>query len=647
MAGPWERYGGEQERKPWERYGAGDDTVSAFFSGAADSASFGFGDELQGLVFGKDAREASRQRQEDYRARHGGAFLAGQVGGALASTAATGGLGAAASGARGVATVANLARNVGPMGRIAIGAGAGAAGGAAYGAGDARDGDRLRSAGQGALWGAAGGGAGHALLGEFAPFVAGKVMQGMSPETRAAKFMAETLNRHGQDGAAIERNLLEQGPMGGTLMDAVRGGPELVNQAGVRPSASKLAARETFDARNNAAGRESIDDVWQTLNGTARTTADDVVSGLEDVQKKSAKPFYDEAYKKTVQPSSLMSSAREVMRRHPALFKSAEAFAKARQLARTGSEALDFNSPQVWHDILEGANTELGKRLQAGAMGNLQGFRGSQSFDYSKAVGQFDTMVRRMLGPEFRKAQDIYSGAAKSQAAVQRGYDLFGSGVNDLKLGDTLRWMKTRASRAEIEHMRMGVLSKISNMLENADTQSGKADVVRAIVRNQGQRRALESLFGGTGKLDDLLKRLNIRRDLFDNTARTGIGVNSHTADRLLGAQAQQASTRPTGAGFADMIYRTLMRESADRFDERVSDQVIGAMTTPADEALKALRSGGGVGGALQKRGLLSRALREAEAAQKRRPAALRNALIGGLYYAPASQGAGQYGASF
>ena len=507
MAGkPWEQYGGGSG--PWERYrGAStrDDSLNAALSGAADAASFGFGDELQGLVFGQDARDAARRRQEDYRARHGGAYLAGQVGVALASTALTGGLGAAATGARGAAMAANIARGVGPLGRIGIAAGAGALGGAAYGAGDAREGDRLRGAGQGAMWGAVGSGASHAVLGEAVPFVGGKIMQGFSPDTRAAKYMAETLNRHGQDAQAIERNLIEQGPMGGTLMDAVRGGPELVNQAGVRPSASKLAAREAFDARNNAAGRDSINDAWQTLNGTPRTTADAIVSGLEDVQKKAAKPFYEAAYRNPVQPSPIMKSAIETMRRHPKIFRAAEQFAKDRQLARTGSDALDMQSPQVWHDLLEGANTELGKRLQAGAMGNLQGFKGSQSFDYSKAVGQFDTMVRRMLGADFRKAQDIYSGAAKSQSAVQRGYELFGTGVNDIKLGDTVRWMKTRATRSEIEHMRMGVLSKIGNMLENADTQSGKADVVRSIIRNQGQRRVLEALFGGTGKIDDLL----------------------------------------------------------------------------------------------------------------------------------------------
>ena len=88
-------------------------------------------------------------------------------------------------------------------------------------------------------------------------------------------------------------------------------------------------------------------------------------------------------------------------------------------LAEIGEEVAP-SDPRYWHFMLQGAERELGARLRGGAMGNLAGFHGQDAAIYTRAVQAFNTQVRRLLGPQFRQAQDIYSGAARSQEAVLR-----------------------------------------------------------------------------------------------------------------------------------------------------------------------------------------------------------------------------------
>lgn len=132
---------GEVTRQPQGR-------LSSAAYGAADAATFGFGDELAsylGSAITGDPRDQVlseiRSQQKQAQADNPGSYLAGQLGGGLAQGVATGGAGFGTS----------AARAGGGLGKVAFGSAIdGALYGGAYGAGSAVEGERLSGAGMGA-----------------------------------------------------------------------------------------------------------------------------------------------------------------------------------------------------------------------------------------------------------------------------------------------------------------------------------------------------------------------------------------------------------------------------------------------------------------------------------------------------------------
>lgn len=660
MAGPWEQYQRPQERPrgvrgPWEEFARRESErermggLQAFGSGAADAITFGWGDELQGLLFGDAARDAARQRQERARADQAGWFLGGQVAGSLAGGGVAG---IGARGALGAARLASTAARVGPMGRIGLGALAGGIGGSAYGAGDSSEGNRLQGAADSFLPGAAFGGVGQGA-GELLGRVGGAVQRSLSPEARSGRMMAEALDRFSPASAtpaAAEAQVLQalrSAPDNAMVADVVPGFTSLVRGAGVRPSAAREELRAAFDARNNAMGERAANDAWQSLNGTARQDPAQAIERLQDVQRQTAAPIFAEVHAGRVAPGGVNPSIRELMRRNPALFNDAASAARASVFRETGvenpsQEALEA-MPLYWHRMLENVQAEVGAVLrQARGPNPMQGPRGSRVAEISQDAQRFNAMVRRMLGPRFSEAMDIYSGAARGQEAVQRGYDAVTANLNSLDLGELTRWF-ARASNGEKELMRTGALGRLTDMLENADSGTGRSDVLRSIMRNQGQRRVLETIFGGSDRFNALMRRLDTQRDLFRTSVDAGIGVNSHTADRLAAMNSQQAITQPT-TGIRDAIFRLLTRDATDRFDENVSNEILRAAGMNANQVGGEVAQVGGFQNWAGGRGLLSRAVRERQRLMRQRPDAFLSALGTGLYAPTAGAGVGAYG---
>lgn len=624
-------------------YDRGPNEFESLLSGAADAATFGWGDEIEGFFLGDAAKEAARRRQELARANHGGYYLGGQVLGTIGSSFGVGGL---ARGALGATRLAALASRVGPLGRIGAGALAGGAGGFAYGAGDAQGDQRFVNGMNYVVPGMVGGGAFQAL-GEVASPVLRNLRLAMSPEARSGRMLAEGLERFGpanQTPHGLEASVLDtlkNAPANATVGDVVPGMTQMIKGAGVRPSRMREELRALYDADNNQMGARAADDAWQSLNGTKRLDAADAMKALRNVQEKQARPLYSEAYQQRINPEQARAATAEIMRRHPAIFQPAQRHAKALMLAELGQEVADPADPRYWHYLLQGAERELGARLSAGRMGNVTGFHGAETAVYTRAVQAFNTQVRRLLGPKFRQAQDLYSGAARSQEAVLKGYDAVKPNLNSIELGDLMAWMR-RARPGEIEHMRIGALNKMGDMLENADAGTGRADVIRAITRNAGQRRVLERIFGGGERFNALMKRLDTQRDIFRARVDAGIGVNSHTADRLAAYETQRALTNP--GSIKEWIANTLLRESGDKFDEAVSNQVLETAAINANQAASEIGQVGGFQNWAGGRGLISRALKERKRMLRHRPDALVNAITSGLYYPVVGGGLAGYG---
>lgn len=638
MAEPWRRdwgSGGGRPRpggggsRPWERqwdgggsqstpgYGAAD----AFLSGAADTVTFGFGDELMGLVGGEEAMMRSRQRQQALETIHPGWYLGGQVAGGFAGgggIGAAGRLGLRALGAAG--TASRLAQQVGLGGRVAAAAAAGGAGGALYGAGSSYDGNRLNAAAQGVVPGALGGalgqvggeaiGAGARALGRFA-----------GPEASAASMISGAQRRFGQVGQRFEQDLANA-PEGALVMDVIPGGPQLAQGASARASRELEETDRVLRARNQSMAQDTVNDLWSSLNGTPRGSAAASIRQLAESRQQQARPLYEAAFRNPVDPARARALLGETIRRNPRLFRAAEQDAQELMMAEHGT-TFNQNDGRYWHYLQQGAD-QVFERLRS-AQGGLSG---NERRVFGRALDQYRTNLRRLLGPEFRRAQAIWSGSTRQAAAVRRGYDAVSTSANDLDLGDIAEEMR-RMTPGEREHMRLGALTRLADMIENSQSTSGRANPVRAVLRSEGQRRVLQTLFGGEANLNDVIRRIEQRQQLFDNTTQAGIGLNSHTANRLAARESQVAQTNPFRGG---SIWNRLTGQAADQWDEAVSNQLLRELRMPASTAAQQIQTAGGVQQWARGRGLLSAAQRQALDAEAYRRRALAGALSGNLF---------------
>lgn len=611
---PWEKYQSAGDRRnPWERYGSSPDgdRVGAFLSGAADSASFGFGDELKGLVFGDEERDAARRRQAQHRVDNPVSFGAGQVGGALVGGGGIGaGLRAAGVGAR--------ALQLGWASRAGIAALTGGAGTAAYGAGSAGDGERLQSAATNFLPGAVFGG-GLSVAGSALGPVASRLWNGANPTRAAAQLAARGIEREG-GAAAVTARLADHAAMnrGGTLLDAMgESGEQLAMGAANRPSAGRAAMRDMIETRNQAVGPRAQAEISAAITGGEN--AGEALTRLRTVQRTQAAPLYAQAWQEIgrVDPQRLQATVGETIRRHPDLFEPAMQHAQRMSLAETGQVIADRSDPRFWHYLLQGAERELGARMRAGFMGDIRGYQGSEIATYTRALRQFNDQVRRTLGPTFRRAQDTYSGAASAQEAVEAGYDAFRPNLNTLQLENIMARFN-RMRPGDQQQFRAAFASRLQDSIASATTVEGRTDVLRGVIGTEGRRRLVERILGPQ-QTQALLRSFDYDRRMFQTGVNTGIRTNSHTAPILSAEAAQREATLTPSTAPGTMFERLFgpeLRRAADVRNEQISTELLDMLSMPADDALTALQRGGALG---TRRGLLSRAARQAQALRDQR----------------------------
>lgn len=650
---PYAQYGQSEQDNPYAQYRRRQpvndrmSALAAFGSGVGDAVSFGFGDELQGLVFGEQARDAARMRQEQARVDEPGWFLGGQIAGSLAGGGAAN-LGV--RGALGAGRLASAARNIGPLSRIGIGAAVGGLGGAAYGAGDAREGNRLQGAGESFLPGVAFGAVGQGA-GELIGRVGGAVQRSLSPEARSGRMMAEVIDRFGPPSSTPEQaeaqvlQALRDAPDNAMVGDVVPGFSNLTRGAGVRPSRQREELRQAFDRRNESMG------LWARGRLAQDFGADDVsvsLPRLQAEQRAAAQPLYASAYSQRVQ--NVRPRVREMLALDARLDSNNQIFTQAARVARddfileTGiqnptREQLEA-SPRYWHRLLEASENRLGDLLAAARTGATGSLRGTRAARETIRVRRMNNEIRAMLGDDFRRAQDVWAGSARSQRAQELGYEAVQPGVNSLRLLEVEREMR-RMSAGELRNFRAAVAGKLQDMLENAETGTGRADILRVISRSAGQRRLLNRLFGEEN-IDRFLGAIDEQRALFRASVESGIGVNSHTAPLWAAYESQQALTRPTGV--RDAIFRLLTRDASDRFDENVSNEILQTAGLNANQVANEVAKAGSFSNWAGGRGLLSRAVRERQRMLQQRPDALMGALGMGLYAPTVGAGVGYYG---
>lgn len=621
--------------------------LEAFGYGAADSLSLGFGDEAKGALAGAGAAlsggdygraydesvRGSRDRLDQARYWRPGSTLAGSL---AAGVALAGGVGAVARGA-------NALRALSPLQRVGAAMGSGAAFGGAYGAGSADYG----GAGERAMGGVIGASSGAVLggglqaLGMGAGHIYRNMIRTAVPEERAAVELGKTFERSGltppQIGQEIAR-LRKDAPAGANpiVMDALGpAGPETAMVAATRQSAGRNELAKTLEERNLGAPDRIRETLWRELNGGQQGNAARTVMDLETIQKTQAAPLYAAAYSRRVEgvPAPVRDfvafNSRPGARFNAAIEEARETM--RREMGADVSDAALFRSPQFWHKALENVQAEVGAAMRAAKMTPLGAPRGSAIADMTQDAQRFNAQVRRMLGPEFRQAQDIYAGAARNMDAVEFGYSTVRE-TGELSLGQMSRRL-ARMSAGERQTARTAAISALSDAVARADTGTGKANVLRSIIGNDAKRRALNVIFGGEEGFQRALRQLETEQGLFNNAVQTNIRLNSITADKYFGNQ-QMFGQNATPGGLLASIRQSIGRETKERFDEDQANAILRLLNTPltspaADDLL----------GEAGRRGLLARGLKEADRRRTFRarvgPSAFANAapvLVGDSY---------------
>lgn len=620
-----EPQGGRQGR--WRIDGPARDTrpsqLQAFASGAADSVSLGFGDELKGALAGAgaalsgedygraydDSVRGSRDRLEQARYWRPMSTLAGGLAGGVALGGVVGG------GLR----AARAATALSPLQRIGAAAGAGAGFGGVYGAG-AADYGGAQERGMGALTGAGLGAAfGGALqgVGMGAGHLYRNMVRTAVPEERAAIELGKAFERSGQTPDTIRQNIgalrehaaanPSANPM---LMDALGpAGPETAMVAATRQSAGRNALAADLEARNTSAPERLRELLWRELNGGQRSNAARSIDDLERIQKEQAAPLYAQAYQRTVNavPEQLRQfvtfNSRQGARFNAAVNEARESL--RRELGADVGDDVLMQTPKFWHRALENVQAEVGVAIRAARINPMGAPRGSAISDMAQDAHRFNVQVRRLLGPEFQRAQDIYAGAARNMDAVELGMSAVRAD-GELQLGQLARRI-VRMKEGERQTARTAAISALSDAIAKADTGTGRANILRSIIGNDAKRRALQVIFGGEEGFQRAIRQLDTEQALFGNAVQTNIRVNSITADKYFGNQ-QMFGGNPTPGGLFSTVRQAIGREAKERFDEQQANAILQLLRTPlsspaADDMLTEAN----------RRGLLGRALREAD----------------------------------
>lgn len=554
------------------------DEVSAILS---EPMSFiGDGEEYRKALTRERALESAFQAQAPATA------IASELGGGLITPA--GALGAAVKGG------SMLYR-----GLKAAGAGAGL--GALAGAGAGEDAqDRLSSAVTGGAIGAAVAPAATALV-PATKYVGGLVTKPIAriaeasasdPQNRAARMIARRLKDAGISGKELEA--LKKSPKPEAIADLdssnIQSLSRLVAQSSGRGAemARALNSRQFgTDAIEGAAERIEKDLI---AAGAPSKSAQETLSGLDQIKKEKASALYEKAFSRPV-PPQMRSEIKGVYDR----IKNSGALNNAQQIARTEGRpftgeplnTLSFQDMQYIQRSLRGlsskeyraGNAELGKALK------------ELRDEFVDAIDKYN--------PDFKSARGVYADAEAAKAAVDAGRKF-----RTYKDAGEIKQIISKMTNDELHHFRVGVAQTLRNEIEAAASGRNLASVLS---NSKRKLRQLQEAFPEKGfkQLEDALdkeavmasKRTSILGG--SQTFQTG-QVAEETAAEELGMLQQMArgfAREGVGGGVAPLMpagQRALMGIGKET-DEQLGRMLFATDPAARARAIEQVRSAGSI----------------------------------------------------
>ncbi len=643
--------GGIQQRKKLSG-------LDAFLSGAGDSLSFGWGDEIQGALSGigsvlsggdywsgynrsvNDARNWQKKAAID----EGGWKFAGDIGGALlGGVLSGGGLALAGNAARGGAAVANAAgaaQKMGLLSRMGRAAPFAALGGAAYGAGASNggeEGDMLLNAGIGAAAGAVSGPLFEALGSGVKKGLIDPLLD-LNPSRQASKYIARELDRYGVKASDLSKNIKELtdvDPENAWAMDAFGPlGPDLVKASSAAAGPELAAMEKAAKARNKSVSEGALKSFWEKLGGGANKRIDYVsrVSAIDDELSN-----FDSAYKlidaQKLDPSSFPQAMKKFI---------AENSPESWKVDRAGGVVNDLTSKPtgLFRDAMEAATevagAEAGGAIPAHVLQNQPIFwrtfltqarkakdaayqRGDASLGERMSV-QYNSLRKSLgevLGPGWVKAQERYAALKAEREGLEFGFKAIMQ-TDAPSLADNLK-LFNNMTPAQKKWARMGMISRLEEGIRSQQTRGSTRDMLRKVADNPLQANALARFFARVNKdgsidnrftkLSAMLDDLDKRYTFFDNINRSGILGGSKTASVLTRAADQADRTMPAAGDvlkgdILGAVRKAITGDMTERFDQDVANEIIKFMRSPVRVTDKAGNLVGGIEHEIASKGL-------------------------------------------
>ncbi|WP_246688729.1 hypothetical protein [Mesorhizobium sp. M4B.F.Ca.ET.143.01.1.1] len=501
--------------------------------GAANSTTFGFGDEIASLLgsalIGVPRKQVLQEmRADDAKAQadNFGSYLGGQIGGGLAQGIATGGAGFGL----------NAAQTGGTLGRVALGSALdGALYGGLLGAGNA-NGDSADRAKGGLLGGAAGlaGGAvaPYLVAGASAaakPLIA-PIMARLQPQNYADAALTEALSRSGRTPAQIAQTLADaqadnQGMF--TLADALgNAGQRMLSTAARNPHEGRQTLVEALQQRQMGQGDRLANALSEGF--AAPDTAVQRAATLTGARNAAADVNYAAARQGAgpVDVSGAIAAANDVLT--PGVNRLVNpgsgiaddslegAVRRARNLLTDGqSQVSDFNSVlRAKQDIADQIETAVrtGKGNQARILGQIN--------------RQLDAALEG-ASPGYRQANDLFRTQSNAINAVDTGR---AAASGRTRAPDNIQTFNG-LSPAEQSAFRAGYVDPLIAKVESASNSPTTNKARMLMTEKTGQEFPV---FSAPGRGDQMGTRIAREQRMFE-TANSALG-GSKTADNLADA---------------------------------------------------------------------------------------------------------------
>ena len=540
---------------------------------AVQTATFGFGDELAGLmsqITGGDYASAKQQyldRLARFERQNPKAALGAQLTGGL-GTGLLGGIKLAGT-KLSQAAMSNLQRS-GLLGRFAKGAGySGGAGlftGGLRGAGEAETisdipTEAIQTGVEEGVTAAIFG----PIVGEFAtqiPKLASFIKNAKNPEIRAAYQIERALLNSGQSKEEVAETIANLGD-NGTLAD-VDGVTSLLETLSLVEGKSQTFINKFLKERSRATSENLMDNLFPNTPNKITTKKQ-----LLELRKEQASPLYEEAFEIGIKPSETLNRIYKAVSVEDDLVSSIKDMSTIKELLK--GEKVDpkvftkegsIPTLEGWQNIKVALDDKINSLYKSGNTGKATLYKNLRT----ELLNELDKQ-----NPIYKKARNIYAGAKQIENVIDESKNFLN------KSSDEFIEEISKYNPAEMEAVKVGVVQAIKDKVEkgqwthDAVKMFRRQDIekkMRALFANKENPEVGEELFNNfMNKIDGLSRQ----QQTFD-----AVRGNSKTAERLAKLKALEedsfvdtvvAESIATGSP-EFVVGRNLLRSGAEAFSE-------------------------------------------------------------------------------